>query len=141
MGGGVKNTLLFLKVLHFILFLAVLGVHCCSRALSSCSMQRFFSTWGVQASHCGGIFCERAYGLCCSTARGVFPGQESNLRPLRWQADSSPLGPHWGPAREHTYSGPDLEFLAVTATLYTRCSGLRTSMSGPYLGTEYSPGF
>ena len=30
-------------------------------------------------------------GLSCSEARGIFPGQESNLCPLHWQVDSYPL--------------------------------------------------
>ena len=29
-----------------------------------------------------------AHGLSCSTARGIFPDQGSNLCPLHWQADS-----------------------------------------------------
>ena len=32
-----------------------------------------------------------AHGLSCSTARGIFPDQGSNPRPLHWQADSQPL--------------------------------------------------
>ena len=32
-----------------------------------------------------------AHGLSCSTACGIFPDQGSNLCPLHWQEDSSPL--------------------------------------------------
>jgi len=32
------------------------------------------------------------HGLGCSEACGIFPDQESNLRLLRWQVDSLPLG-------------------------------------------------
>ena len=32
-----------------------------------------------------------AHGPSCSAACGIFPDQGSNLRPLRWQADSQPL--------------------------------------------------
>ena len=32
-----------------------------------------------------------AHGPSCSTARGIFPDQGSNLCPLHWQADSQPL--------------------------------------------------
>ena len=50
----------------------------------------------VQASHCGGFSCFRAqtpgagasvvveYGLNCSSARGIFLDQGSNLCPLNW---------------------------------------------------------
>ena len=38
--------------------------------------------WGAQAS------VVVAHRLCCPTARGIFPDQGSNPRPLRWQADS-----------------------------------------------------
>ena len=31
------------------------------------------------------------HGLSCSTARGIFLDQGSNLHPLHWQADSQPL--------------------------------------------------
>ena len=34
-----------------------------------------------------------AHGLRCSVACGIFPGQGSNPRLLRRQADSSPLSP------------------------------------------------
>ena len=55
---------LFLK--YFILFLAALGLHCCTQAFSSC---------GVRASHCSGFSCcgARALGARASVvvARGL----------------------------------------------------------------------
>ena len=41
----------FLFFLSFYLFLAVLGLHCCTRVLSSCSEYGPLSSGGVQASH------------------------------------------------------------------------------------------
>lgn len=41
--------------------------------------------WGTWASVVA------AHGLACSTARGIFPAQGSNPRPLHWQADASSL--------------------------------------------------
>ena len=38
------------------LFLAVLGLRCCTKAFSGCSKQRLFSSC-VWASHCGGFSC------------------------------------------------------------------------------------
>ena len=92
--GRVSKTHSF-SLRFYILFLTVLGVCCCSRAFCSCGVQGLFSSWGVQASACSG-FCYRAHGLRCSTACGVFLDQEANLRPLRWQADSLPLGHYQG---------------------------------------------
>ena len=36
-------------------------------------------------------------GLGCSVARGIFPGQGSNLHLLHWQADSLPLSHQGSP--------------------------------------------
>ena len=41
-------------------FLAVLGLHCCTRAFSSYSEWRLLSSCGAQVSHCGGFSCCRA---------------------------------------------------------------------------------
>ena len=57
---------LFLK---FILFLAVLGLHCYTRAFSSCSNRGWglLSICGAQASHCRGFSCRaRALGMQAS---------------------------------------------------------------------------
>ena len=85
------------------LFLAALGLCCCTRAFSSC---------GAQVSLCSGFSCCRAralgsrasvvvargvqsagsvvvaHRLTYSVACGIFPDQGSNPRPLHWQADS-----------------------------------------------------
>ena len=39
----------------FILFLAVLGLHCCERAFSGCSEQGLLPSGGAQTSHRGGF--------------------------------------------------------------------------------------
>ena len=58
---------------------------------------------GMQASHCGGFSCCRAWalgawtsvvvahGLSCSAVCGIFPDQGSNPCSLYWQVDSQPL--------------------------------------------------
>ena len=45
------------------LFMAVLGLHCCVRAFSSCCMQGFLSSCGAWASHCSGFSCCGAHTL------------------------------------------------------------------------------
>ena len=73
--------------------MVALDLSCCARAFSSC---------GAQASHCCGFSCCRAQALNSgsivvapslgfSEACGIFPDQELNLCPLRWQAGSFPL--------------------------------------------------
>ena len=76
----------FFKIILFIyLFLAVLGLHCCAWAFSSCSKWGLFSSWCEWASHCGGFSCfgagvlgtwasvVAAPGLRCPETCGVFP--------------------------------------------------------------------
>ena len=81
------NSFLFF---NFFLFLAALGLHCCTKAFSSCA---------AQASPCGGFSLRStgsrctgsvvvAHGLCCSVACGIFLDQGWNPCPLQWQADS-----------------------------------------------------
>ena len=82
--------------------MAVLGLHFCARALSSCSER------GCSSSRCAGLSLSRplllqstgsrragsavvAHGPICSAACGIFPDQGSNPCPLHWQADSQPL--------------------------------------------------
>ena len=84
------------------LFLAVLGLHFCARAFSSCG------EWGHSSLRCVGLSLSRplllrstgsrragsvvvAHGPRCSAACGIFPDQASNPCPLHWQADSQPL--------------------------------------------------
>ena len=94
----------FFKINLFIyLFLAVLGLRFCARALSSCGK------WGPHSSSlCAGLSLSRplllrstgsrragsvavAHGPSCSAACGIFPDEGSNPCPLHWQADSQPL--------------------------------------------------
>ena len=91
----------------FILVLAALGLHCCTRAFSSCgelgllfiamrallivvaslvAKHRLQARGLQQVQRMGSVVV--AQGLSCSTARGIFPDQGSNLCPLHWQADS-----------------------------------------------------
>ena len=89
----------FLKI-HFIyLFLAALGLHCCSRAFSSCSKQGllFLAARGLLISVASLVEEHRlqARGLSSCGARaqllmacGIFPDQGSNPCPLHWQMDS-----------------------------------------------------
>ena len=49
-----KQEFLFFKCVYF--SLSALGLHCCARAFSSCD---------VQASHCSGFSCWRAWALGC----------------------------------------------------------------------------
>ena len=79
----------FLKLMH--VFLAALGLHCCTQAFSSSGKWGLLS--GVtQASHCSGFSCWRARALehvgsvvldsrlSCSVACGILLAQESNPR-------------------------------------------------------------
>ena len=52
----------FLKNLFYLLFLAVLGLRCCTHAFSSCS-ERELLRCGAGASHCGGFSCCGARAL------------------------------------------------------------------------------
>ena len=88
------------------LFLAVLGLGCCTQGFSSCtsgaslprsvgllvavaSLAADCELWGVQAS------AVMAHGLSCRVACGIFLNQGLKPRPLRWQMDSGPPGkPH-----------------------------------------------
>ena len=95
-------TLLVVSIyLSFIyLFMAVLGLRCCAWAFSSCSERGllFVAVRGlVIAVAC--LCCRAwalgarasvvvAHGLSFFAARGIFPDQGSNLRPLHWQVDS-----------------------------------------------------
>ena len=82
--------------------MAVLGLHFCVRAFSSCGKQGplFIAVHGLSISRplllqstisrCAGSVIV-AYGPSCSAACGIFPDQGSNPCPLYWQADSQPL--------------------------------------------------
>ena len=47
----------------FIYYLAVLGLHCCAWAFSSCSELGLLSSWGAQPSPFSGFSCCRAWAL------------------------------------------------------------------------------
>ena len=80
---------LFLKLITY-LFLAVLGLCCCTWSFSGCPEPRLLSSCCSQASHCGGFsYCGVvqdarasvvvAHRLSCPAACGIFPDQGSNL--------------------------------------------------------------
>ena len=97
---------LFLHVLHKTVFLMLVILSACGLVsffwlrwvfIAACGFSPLAESRGssfcmVQASHCGGFSCFRAqalecgpiivvHGLSCSTARGIFPDQGSNLYP------------------------------------------------------------
>ena len=86
------------------LFMAVLGLRLCSRALSSCgkrgplfiavrtprlSLSQPLPLRSTGSRHAGSAIV--AHGPSRSAACGIFPDQGSNPCPLHWQADSQPL--------------------------------------------------
>ena len=84
------------------LFLAALGLRCCTRAFSSCREQGLLLSRRGWASHCHGFSCGAqaldATGsvvmvrrLRWPMARRIFPDQESNSCFLQWQMDLN----HW----------------------------------------------
>ena len=96
------NKLYFLLVNWFILFLAVLGLHCHTWAFSSCGergllfialhwlLTALISCCGKQALGTQASVVVR-HGLLLPWACGIFPDQESNPCPLPWQVDSYAL--------------------------------------------------
>ena len=93
-GGGLQcsplgfwneATLCFKK--FYYLFTAVLGLHCCTWAFSSCESRGHssleclgFSLGSTSSRSTGSVVF--AHRLCCSTACGIFLDQGSNLCPL-----------------------------------------------------------
>ena len=69
----------FFYSLSFFYFLAVLGLHCCTLAFSSCSEWGLGSYCNVQASHCGGFsyWETQALGHLSSRARVLPPFDEA----------------------------------------------------------------
>ena len=57
-----KCIYLFFKNLLIHLFVAVLGLHCCAEAFSSCSEQGLLSSFGVGTSHCCGAWAMQCVG-------------------------------------------------------------------------------
>ena len=90
----------FLKIC---LFLAALGLFCCTRAFSSCGKQGLLivALRGLRIAVSSLIAEHRllgarasvvvAHGLSCSAACGIYPDQGSNPCPLHCQTDSQPL--------------------------------------------------
>ena len=90
----------FLFYLFIYLFLVALGLHCCTRAFSSCSERGLLFAVvhrlliAVASLYCGAwaLVAQAsvvvAHGLSCSEARGIFRDQGSNLCLLHWQVDS-----------------------------------------------------
>ena len=113
----VEKTVLFLFFINLFiyLFLAALGLRCCTLAFCRCGERGLLFVEEARASHCSGVFCGGAralgvrpsvvvarglqsagsvvvaHGLSCSAACGIFPDQGSNPCPLHQQADSQPL--------------------------------------------------
>ena len=68
------------------LFLAVLGLCCCTQAFSSCSKWGLLSKCMAWASHCSSFSCCRAWALehklSCFLTCGIFLDRGLNSRPL-----------------------------------------------------------
>ena len=105
----VPDFFILLKISYFmgnfleIIYVAALGLGCCTQAFSSCSEQGLLlscGSCGVRASHCSGLsHCGAralghvdsvvvAHGLSWSVARGIFQDWESKPVSPVWQADS-----------------------------------------------------
>jgi len=72
----VPHVALFFQIY---LFMAALGLHCCTLAFSSCGEQGLPSSCGMRASHFWG---PRVQGLSVSIACGIFPDQDRNQVPF-----------------------------------------------------------
>ena len=91
---------LFLFVVILFLFIRLCCVCFVACGMSLVAASRAYSSFNVQASRGGGVFCRGAWapgcassvvvthGLSCPTARGIFPDQGLNACPLHWQAVS-----------------------------------------------------
>ena len=96
--------LMLIQIKLFIyLFLAALGLSCCTQAFSSCEEQGLLSSCSAQVSYCGDFSCCRTWTLgiwasvaavhrlSCSAACGILLEKGLNLCPLHGQVDSPPL--------------------------------------------------
>ena len=61
----------------FFLFLVVLGLSCCTWAVSSCGEQGLLSSCGAWASHCSGFSCCRAWALGLQASEAAAGGLRS----------------------------------------------------------------
>ena len=98
----------------------MLGLHCCTRAFSSCgerglliAVSSLVVKHGFQLLwHVGSVVVAHGlqsagsavvmHGPTCSAACGIFPDQGSNPCPLHWQADSQPLRHQGNPGASFT---------------------------------------
>ena len=108
------------RLFLWFLFLTLVNLCCCTRALSTCSEQRLLfiavhglliavaalvAEYGLQGSRASVVGVQGlsvdsvvvVHRLNCSTACGIFLVQGSNLCPLHWQVDSQPLGHQGSP--------------------------------------------
>ena len=65
------------------LFLAVLGLCCCSWALSGCREWEPLSTCGVHTSHCNGFYCYGAQALGASQVAPVVKNPPASAGDIR----------------------------------------------------------
>ena len=98
MSPALAGGFFFLLYLIY-LVLAVLGLHCCKWAFSSCGEWGLLSSCSARPSHCGGFSCCRAqaleqssvavlHKLSCPQACGILSNQEWHPCPLYWQESS-----------------------------------------------------
>ena len=124
----------FFFFLIYLFILAVLGLHFCARAFSSCGKRGslFIAVcgplllWSTGSRRTGSVVV--AHGPSCFPVCGIFPDQGSNLCPLHWQADSQPLR-HQGSPQLTLYSGlanlllePTNKFLIFISILFISIS-------------------
>ena len=91
---------------NFFFFLAVLGLHRCTRAFSSCGEWGLLSScsaWGIHGLLIAVASFVAERKLSCSTACEIFSDQGWNLCLLRRQVDSLPWS-HQGSPGTHTLS-------------------------------------
>ena len=136
---GSTSFFFFFKYFTY-LFLAVLGLRCCSGFFSLVAASvGLLSSCRAGSSHCQGFSCSRAqapgsrvsmvvalrlssigsivlaHRLSCSETCGIFPNQGSNPCLLHWQVDSLPLS--------HQRSPGGTILFTVSCSVLTCCLG------------------